>query len=92
MASNAMQLTDLSDIARKVLDLIVRHNITDGSSLISHMGVSRRDEIAKSVRELESLDLIEVGGPVNSDELPFARFGVRPSAKDYLQRMLKQLK
>ena len=92
MAANIMQLSKLSDDARKVLDLIVRHNITDGSSLISRMGVSRpRDQITKSIRELEALDLIEVGGPITDEELPFARFGVRPSAKDYLQRMLRQL-
>lgn len=93
MAAGAIQsLSDLSDVAREVLELIVRHNVVDGSSLMSHMGVKRRDELVKSIRELESLDLIEVGGPITSEELPFARFGVRPSTKDYLYRMLKQRK
>ena len=85
-------LSEFSDETREVLNLIVRHNITDGSSLMSHMGVSRRAEIVKAIRELESLDLIQVGGPITGEELPFARFGVRPSAKEYLSQMLRQLK
>lgn len=85
-------LPTLSPEAREVLELILRHNSIDGSSLMKYMGMGRQDQVVKSIRELESLDLIEVGGSITREELPFARFAVRPSAKDYLHRMLRFLK
>jgi hypothetical protein len=89
-----MQLSDLTAEAQRTLELILQHDVTDGSSLMSHVGVgkSQREDIAKSLRELERLDLIEVGGAVSAEDLPFTRFAVRPSAKMYLERMLKQKK
>lgn len=78
--------------AKRVLEVIVRNNTIDGSTLVKQLGIGRRQEIVESIRELESFDLIEVGGPITVEELPFARFGVRPSAREYLARMLKSLK
>lgn len=92
MAMAPDPLEGLSAEAREVLDLIVRHHIADGSSLMKQMGLARRDAAVKSIRELEARDLIEVAGPITADELPFSRFGVRPSAKGYLDRMLRYMK
>ena len=82
----------LSDGAKQVLDLIVRHNIWDGSSLVRRVGLGKRDELVDSLRELQALDLIQVGGPVTAEELPFTKFGVLPSAREYVYSLLKSLK
>lgn len=79
----------LTDEARKVLDVIVRNNSIDGSSLMRQSGVSLPADLVEPIRELQKLGLIEVGGPVTAEELPFARFAVRPSAKEYLHTMYK---
>jgi hypothetical protein len=80
---------ELTDEARKVLDIIVRNNSIDGSSLMRQMGLSHAADLVDPIRELQKLKLIEVGGPVTPEELPFARFAVRPSAKEYLNTMYK---
>lgn len=86
MLPEAPQLTDEE---RKVLDVIVRNTSIDGSSLMRQSGVSRPSDLVEPIRKLQKLGLIEVGGPVTPEELPFARFAVRPSAKEYLYTMYK---
>jgi len=92
MAFAMQSLPQLSPETREVLEVIVRNNTIDGSSLMRQLGMARTGEVVKAIRELESLDLVEVGGPISIEELPFARFAVRPSAKEYLSRMLRYLK
>lgn len=75
--------------ARKVLEIIVSNTAVDGSTLMKHMGVTRPDDLTTPIRELQIHDLIEVGGTMTPDRLPFARFGIRPSAKEYLYSLLK---
>lgn len=84
------QFPKLSPEARQLLEIIVSNTSIDGSSLIKYMGVSRPSDLLPHIRELQTHDLIEVGGAVTPEGLPFARFGVRPSAKEYLYSMLKQ--
>ena len=86
-------LEGLSAEAQEVLKLIVRQRVTDGSTLISHMGIAKRERAVAALQDLESRDLIELAGPITTaDELPFSRFGVRPSPKDYVDQPLKYLK
>jgi hypothetical protein len=93
MAMQMDPLAGLSDDAQKVLQLIVRQRVTDGSTLMKHMGIAKRDSAVAALQDLESRDLIELAGPITTaDELPFSRFGVRPSAKDYVDQALKYLK
>ena len=88
---NAMQpFPKLTPQARQALEIIVGSTAIDGSSLMKKMGVSRPADIVTIIRELQAYELIEVGGNVTAEELPFAQFGVRPSAKEYLDRQLKQ--
>jgi hypothetical protein len=44
----------------------------------------------KIVRSLHAKSLIEVSGDVNEKMLPYATFGIRPSAREYLVALLKQ--
>jgi len=81
----------LTTEARRLLEIIVSNTEIDGSTLMKHMGVSGRDEIVTSIRELQKHKLIEVGGTLTADGLPFARFGVRPSARDYLNSLLQNM-
>ena len=90
-AANVMQpFPKISLEARKVLEIIVGNTALDGSTLMRHMGASSPSEIIPSLRELQTHQLIEVGGNLTDDGLPFARFGVRPSAKEYMYSLLKQ--
>lgn len=81
----------LTPQARQLLEIIVSNTAIDGSTLMKYMGVSRPDDLAASIRELQTHQLIEVGGTVTADGLPFAQFGVRPSAKDYLYSLLQNM-
>jgi hypothetical protein len=80
---------ELSDRSRQLLDVILRHTALDGSTLMKESGVSRPSELVEPIRELQRHRLIEVGGPLTSEGLPFARFAIRPSAKEYLHSMLR---
>ncbi|MGH9891158.1 MAG: hypothetical protein ACREA0_04085 [bacterium] len=77
--------------ARKVLEIIVSNTAVDGSTLMKHMGVTRPADLDPLIRELQKYELIEVGGTMTAEGLPFARFGIRPSAKEYLYSLLKHM-
>ncbi len=81
----------LTPQARQLLEIIVSNTTIDGSTLIKQMGVSNPADIVPFIRELQTRQLIEVGGTLTVDGLPFARFGVRPSAKDYLYSLLQNM-
>lgn len=80
---------ELSPEARQVLEIIMSHTAIDGSTLMKHLGMSRAADVIKPIRELQQKRLIEVGGTLTPDSVPFARIGVLPSAKDYLSSMLR---
>ena len=80
----------LTPQARQVLEIIVSKAEINGSTLMKDMGVSHPADLIAPLRELQTLELIEVGGTLADDGLPFARFGIRPSAKEYLYGLLKQ--
>jgi hypothetical protein len=84
-----MSLPELTKEARTMLEFIVSNTVTDGSTLMRYMRVSRAEDLVSPIRELQKNGLIEVGGAVTDDRLPFARFAVRPSAKEYLYSQLK---
>lgn len=81
----------LSPEARHLLEIIVSNTAIDGSTLMRQMGASGTAEIVAPIRELQKHQLIEVGGTLTADGLPFARFGVRPSSKDYLYSLLQNM-
>jgi len=81
----------LTPEALKVLEIIVSNIAIDGSTLMKRLEATAPDEVAKPVRELQKRDLIEVGGTMSAEGLPFARFGIRPSAKEYLNSLLKHM-
>lgn len=60
------------------------HTAIDGSTLMKHMGISRPADLIEPLRELQQRKLIEVGGTLTAEGVPFARVGVRPSSKEYL--------
>jgi hypothetical protein len=80
----------LSTEARKVLEIIVNYTSIDGSTLMKLAGSHRPSDLITPILELQTQQLIEVGGSVTAEGLPFSRFGVRPSAKEYLHSLLKQ--
>jgi acyl CoA:acetate/3-ketoacid CoA transferase alpha subunit len=85
-----LQFPKLTPQARHTLEIIVGSTVIDGSSLMKKMSPSLPADIVTFIRELQMNDLIEVGGNVTVDELPFCQFGVRPSVKEYLNSYLKQ--
>ena len=89
-AANAMQpFPTLTPQARRLLEILVRTSAIDGSTLMKQMEASGPADIVTFVHELQKYDLIEVGGALTDDRLPFAQFAVRPSAKEYLHSMLR---
>lgn len=81
-------LPELQPLAREVLEVVLTNPSIDGSTLLKYSN-GEPAELVGAIRELQKHRFIEVGGPVTVDGLPFARFAVLPSAKDYLQAMLK---
>ena len=79
----------LTPEARQLLEIILSKTAIDGSTLMRARGVSRAADLVAPIRELVSQDLIDVGGSLTESELPFSRFAVRPSAKDYIYRFLR---
>ena len=76
---------------RQLLEIIVSNITIDGSTLMKQMGVSSPDDLITPIRELQKQQLIQVGGNLTTDGLPFARFGIRPSAKSYLSSLLQNM-
>jgi hypothetical protein len=80
----------LSDEEQHVLAAIVNRSMIGGAELMSYTGVTKPDALIKIVRSLHAKSLIEVSGDVNEKMLPYATFGIRPSAREYLVALLKQ--
>ena len=80
----------LTPEARRALEIILSRGAIDGSSLMKALELGRPGDLVAPIRELLNKDLIEVGGSIAATDLPFARFAVRPSAKEYVYNFLKQ--
>jgi hypothetical protein len=81
----------LSPKALRALRIIVEHTTISGSRLMRAAGMKLPSELIAPVRELKVQDLIEVSGdPSNESTIPFAYFGTRPSAKEYIYSVLKK--
>lgn len=79
----------LSNDAARVLRILVDRNIVVGGDLMRLSGMKTPGELAKPVKELQERRLIEVGSGFWDDStLPFATLAVRPSAKEYLNRLM----
>jgi hypothetical protein len=78
---------ELKPFTETVLRIILARNSIDGSSLMKEVGVSRADDLIEALQELRNNRLIEVGGRITPDELPFSRIAVMPSAKSYINNM-----
>ncbi|MEA2936585.1 MAG: hypothetical protein QOG83_1998 [Alphaproteobacteria bacterium] len=81
----------LSDMEQRLLSAILTHPNIGGAELMRYAGVSRSEDLIQPVRKLQANNLIEVSGDVfNEKMLPYATFGYRPSAKEYLHFVLQQ--
>lgn len=82
----------LSPEARKVLDIILGESRIDGARLMKRVASlpMTPPQLIETLQELQSHRVIEIGGPLVVDELPYAQIAVLPSAKPYLQSMLKK--
>jgi hypothetical protein len=83
--------SQLSDESIRLLRIIVDRTTVSGSNLMRIAGLKLPGELIKPLRELQVQDLIEVSGDAsNESTVPFAYFGTRPSAKEYLYSVLKK--
>jgi hypothetical protein len=81
----------LSEPEQRVLEAILNRSMIGGAELMNHTDMIRPDELIKIVRSLHANNLIEVSGDVlNEKMLPYATFGIRPSAREYLMALLRQ--
>ena len=86
----SMSFPELTDSARRVLKVLVDKNGINGGTLIRAAGMKDPSELLPPVTELQSYGLIEVSGSLTKEDLPFAYFGTRPSALEYLHLVLRQ--
>jgi hypothetical protein len=80
---------ELSAEARRALEIIVDSTTVDGSTLMKYLGFTRPEDLVPILRELQGNHLVDVGGLLTPDSIPFARVGVRPSAKEFLYSLLR---
>ena len=74
-----------------MLAAILNRSMISGAELMSYTDMTRPDELIKIVRNLHANNLIEVSGDVlNEKMLPYATFGIRPSAREYLIALLRE--
>ena len=82
-------LPKLTPDAQAALRIILDHGVIVGASLMRLYGAQQpAGGLLKAIDELRQGSLIETGGEVSADSLPFATFGVRPSAKEYLSLLI----
>jgi hypothetical protein len=85
----AQKLT-LSEPEQRVLAALLNQSMIGAGELMNYTK-TRPDELIKIVRNLHANNLIEVSGDVlNENMLPYATFGIRPSAREYLIALLRQ--
>lgn len=83
-----MRPPQLSSEAVRVLKVILDNKVIRGGELMRISGMKTPSDLAKPVKELQDQSLIEVSGEVwDENMLPFATFGSRPSAREYLSRL-----
>jgi hypothetical protein len=77
--------------AVRVLNLLLDYSMMPGGALIRLLGASSPAEVVGHIRELQKYDLVEVSGEATADGLPYATIGIRPSMREYLRSLVKQL-
>jgi hypothetical protein len=78
--------------AQLVLRIMLDHGVIPGADLMRRYAAQKPNTppatLLAAIYELKDKGLIEVGGEVSADTLPFATFGIRPSAKEYLSWLI----
>ena len=86
----AQKLT-LSEPEQRVLRAILHQSMISGAKLLNYMGMTRPNDLITIVRNLVHLNLIEASGDFLDEKMfPYATFGTRPSAREYLTALLKE--
>jgi hypothetical protein len=80
----------LSPEAVRVLRIMLDQTIVRGGDLVRYAGMKQPSELMKPVDELLTQNLIEVSGDISEQMLPFATFGIRPSAREYLNALVQR--
>ena len=82
-------LPQLSDEARRVLQVLLSRNVITGGELMRYAGFKSLEEFQAPILELMQNELIQVSGDYNNiTMLPFAAFSIRPSATPLLRSIV----
>lgn len=83
-----MQQHPLTPEAQRLLKIILDRKIVRGAELMRFGGFKMPTEMEAPLQELSNRHLIEVSGSLTVDALPFATFGTKPSAFEYLRSLV----
>jgi len=86
----AQSPAQLSSDAQALLRFILDRKIVRGGELMRYVGKGTPIELMGPVQELVNQNLVEVTGELTPDGLPFATFGIRPSALEYLRTLVQR--